>query len=284
MARTSQSKIVGAAAAGILGALIAGAALGEGSPPAPPAATPMPAPVPFSPECHNGSTDIVTESPLPNVAAALQKRRTIRILAIGNSAGRRHGGYTRQIERMLKQVLKVNDVVMINRGVSGELAANAALRIKNEVAMSSPDLVIWQVGTDDALAFVPLDEIAQTVQSTITWLKEHNVDVVLAGLQYVDRVAQDDNYFRVRELLRNIATKENVMIIRRYEAMQFIAAAQEPRAGLGPDEFERTEAGYNCLAQYLASAITLGVFGKGLSNRPLRSQGPPQQKQSPPMQ
>ena len=55
------------------------------------------------------------------------------------------------------------------------------------------------------------------------------------------------------------------MIIRRYEAMQFIAAAQQAGGGFGQDEFERTEAGYNCLAQYLASAITLGAFGKGMS-------------------
>ena len=79
----------------------------------------------------------------------------------------------------------------------------------------------------------------------------------------------------MRELLRQIAAKEHVMIIRRYEAMQFIAAAQDA-GGFGQDEFERTEAGYNCLAQYLASAITLGAFGKGMSNRPLRSQQQPQ--------
>jgi acyl-CoA thioesterase-1 len=293
MARTGQVKKLGAAVAGLLTiSLIAGAVFGEGTttpaPAAPAAPTiAVPVPAPYSPECQGGSTEIVVESPLPNVAAALQKRRTVRILAIGNSAGRRHGGYTRQIERILKQVVKGADVVIINRGVSGELAANAALRIKNEVAMASPDLVIWQVGTDDALAFVPLDEFAETVRSTIRWLKEHQVDVVLAGLQYVDRVAQDDNYYRLRELLREIAAKEHVMIIRRYEAMQFIAAAQTAGGGFGQDEFERTEAGYNCLAQYLASAITLGAFGKGMSGRPLRTQGqqplpPPQQQQPQP--
>jgi lysophospholipase L1-like esterase len=291
MARTSQITRISAAVAGILTAsLIAGAVFGEGTTPAAPAAPAPPVtaapPAPYSPECQGGSTEIVTESPLPNVAAALQKRRTVRILAIGNSAGRRHGGFTRQIERMLRQVVKGADVVIINRGISGELAANAALRIKNEVAMTSPDLVIWQVGTDDALAFVPLDEFAETVQSTITWLKEHQVDVVLAGLQYVDQLSQDENYYRVRELLRQIATKEHVMIIRRYEAMQFIAAAQQAGGGFGQDEFERTEAGYNCLAQYLASAITLGAFGKGLSNRPLRSQqqAPQSPQQQQPMQ
>ncbi|MPZ38707.1 MAG: SGNH/GDSL hydrolase family protein [Rhizobiales bacterium] len=286
MARASQIKAIGATVAGILiASSIAGTAFGEGAmpatpaPPTPPVAATTPAP--YSPECQSGSTEIVTATPLPNVAAALQKRRTVRILAIGNSAGRRHGGYTRHIERILQQVVKGADVVIINRGVSGELAANSALRIKNEVAMTSPDLVIWQVGTDDALAFVPLEELGETVQSTITWLKEHNVDVVLAGLQYVDRVAQDEYYHRVRKLLREIAAKEHVMIIRRYEAMQFIAAAQESGNGFGPDEFERTEAGYNCLAQYLASAITLGAFGKGMSMRPLRGQKP---QQPPPMQ
>jgi acyl-CoA thioesterase I len=297
MARASQGKRIGTTAvAGTLGAcLIAGAVLGEATKPAAPATPPapttaMPVPAPYSPECQGGTTEIVAETPLPNVTAALQKRRTVRILAIGSAAAAsgRKGGFAQRIEQMLKQVVKGADVVIINRGVSGELAANAALRIKNEVALTTPDLVIWQVGTDDALAFVPLDEFEETVQSTIRWLKEHNVDVVLAGLQYVDRVAQDDHYYRVRELLRSIAAKEHVMIIRRYEAMQFIAAAQQAGGGFGPDEFERTEAGYNCLAQYLASAITLGAFGKGMSGRPLRGQQaqPPQQQapQKPPLQ
>jgi lysophospholipase L1-like esterase len=251
----------------VIAALAAAAAFGEATTPAPPAAG-----GPYSPECQGGTTPIVSETPLPNVAAALKTRKTIRILAIGASAGRRHGGYTAQIERLLKQVMRGIDIVMINRGVSGELAADAAHRIRNEVALTNPDLVIWQVGTNDALTFVPLEELSYTVTTTVRWLKQHKVDVVLAGLQYVGRVSQDEHYYRVRELLREIAVKENVMIIRRYEATQFIAAAQESDGGFVPDEFERTEAGYNCLAQYLASAITLGVFGKGMSARPLRSQ------------
>ena len=121
MARTGQVKRLGAAVAGVLTiSLIAGAVFGEGTSPAAPAA-PMPpvvTPAPLSPECQGGSTEIVTELPLPNVAAALQKRRTVRILAIGNSTGRRQGGFTRQIERILKQVVKGADVVIINRGVS----------------------------------------------------------------------------------------------------------------------------------------------------------------------
>lgn len=275
VARTSPRTGNGKALACVLiASLVAAAAIGEE------AAAPAPAagqPLPYSAECQGGSTEIVPESSLPHVIAALQKRKSLRILAIGATSGRRQGGYTAQIETLLKRAIKGIQVTVINRGVSGELAADAALRIRNQVALTDPDLVLWQVGTNDALTFVPLDEFEQTVRSTVKWLKEHNVDVVLAGLQYVARVSQDDHYYRIREILREIAAQENVIIIRRYEAMQFIAAIQE-HDGYVPDEFERTEAGYSCLAQYLAAAITLGSFGKGISKRPLRSdkQPPPE--------
>jgi acyl-CoA thioesterase I len=223
-------------------------------------------PSPYSPECQAGGLAIAGESPLPNVAAALEKRKTIKILAIGAAAGKRRarGSYTDQIERLLEQSLKGIDVVMVNRGVSGELAADAAVRIKNEVALEEPNLVLWQIGTNDALAYVPLDELETTVTDTIRWLKEHKVDVVLAGLQYIDRMRQDSHYAAVRELLRKIATEENVIIVRRYEAVQLVEQAGKPGGDFVPDEFERTDAGYSCLAQYIARAITLGTFGKAM--------------------
>lgn len=266
MARTAKDKGSATATAAVLiAAMLTPAAFGQDlAPPSPPPPTASAVPTPYSKDCQGGTAPIVIESPLPNVKAALQARKSIRILAIGASAGRRTGGYTAQIESMLKQVLHGIDVVIINRGVSGELAAQAETRIKTEVALTDPDLVIWQVGTNDALAYVPLEDLRSTVQDTVRWLKEHKVDVVLAGLQYVHQMARDEHYMAVRDLLRAVATQENVMIVRRYEAMQFIAEASKSGGGFVPDEFERTEAGYNCLVQYIASAITLGVFGKGM--------------------
>ena len=85
-----------------------------------------------------------------------------------------------------------------------------------------------------------------TVVDTVRWLKEHKVDVVLVGLQYVDRMAQDEHYGKVRELLRKIAAKENVMIVRRYEAQRLLAQAEGSGGGLVPDEFQRNR-GRLCL-------------------------------------
>ena len=222
---------------------------------------------PLSKACQIADLTVATDHPLPNVAAALRDGKALRILAIGASAVRRGAGsYVHQIEKLLEQANKGIDVVVINRGVSGELAADAAVRIKTEVALAEPNLLLWQVGTNDALASVPLDQLEDTVTSTVRWLKEHKVDVVLVGLQFVHPMAQDEHYKSVRELLRKIAAQQNVIIIRRYEAMQFLSQAEQVAVDSLADELAQMEGGYDCLAQYVARAIALGVFGKGLKN------------------
>ena len=260
MARAGKGEYAGTIAGVVLiGLTFAFAARGQ---------EPVPVPTPLTKACQvNEST--ATEHPLPNVVEAL-KTKNLRILAIGAAGGTRggRGSYISQIERLLAEANKGLQVVVINRGVSGELAADAARRIKIEVALNDPNLVLWQVGTNDALAYVPLDELADTVTSTVRWLKEHKVDVVLVGLQFVHRVKQDDHYRAVRELMRKIAAQENVVIVRRYEAMELIAQASGDDPTSVPDAFERAEGSYACLAQYVARAITIGVFGKGLRERP----------------
>jgi lysophospholipase L1-like esterase len=275
MARKLQATAAAFAAAGLLILLSVPAPRGQ-TPPAPapvaPAAPVMPAP--FSRDCQVGAAADLSASPLPNVAAALQKRKVIKILAIGASAlsglRGRGGSYTGEIERLLEQAVKGLDVVIVNRGVSGELAADAARRIQTAVALHEPDLVLWQVGTNDALAYVPIDELRDTIVETIRWLKAHNVDVVLAGLQFVTRLAQDDYYRTVRELIRSIAEQEKVVVVRRREAMRLLGQASQSGGGLFPEEFAQTELGYACLAEYVARVITLGAFGRGLRDQPPR--------------
>ncbi len=229
-----------------------------------------PATEPLSKICQLGAAANAAESSLPNVAAVLAQRKTLRILALGAAPGRvggHSGAYTELIETMLERALNGIDVVMINRGVSGELAASAASRMKNEVALDRPDLVLWQVGTNDALAYVGADEFTATVKDQIHWLKAHKVDVVLVGLQFAKEMQRDAHYIDIREALRRVAAQENVIVVRFFEAMQIInsPAVVDPVA----EEFERNQSGYNCLAQYVARAITLGVFAKDMP-RPKR--------------
>jgi acyl-CoA thioesterase I len=237
----------------------------------PPAvAEPVAVPPPISKECQAPGTNFEDAVPLPNVAAALETRRTIRILAIGASStggpGARRGP-TAEIEQLLEKAIAGLDVEIINRGVSGELAEAAAERLKGEVAVNHPDLVLWQVGTMDALAQVPVHEFTNTVTSTIRWLREHKVDVALVGLQYLREMKSDPQYQAMRHTLQRIADSEKVLRIGRYEATEIMQRVQASD-GAAQDEFALAEASSHCVAQYVARAITAGLF---LKKPPLRA-------------
>ncbi len=250
--------------AALLGlSLQAPAALAETVPiPAPPAVT-VPA---LDAACMAPNDDISTEVPLPRIAEIIQRKAPLKVLAIGSSSTVGLGAtsprtsYPAQLEAILAKSLQGINLDVVSRGVSGELAAATAARMKVEIALTQPDLVLWQVGTNDALAHVPLDELRETLTSTIKWLKANKVDVILVGLQYTRKVARDDHYKAVREVIAKAAEAEGVLLVRRYDAMQFIANAKQHAELLSSDDFHLNDLGYRCMAEHVARAIIVNLF------------------------
>jgi lysophospholipase L1-like esterase len=238
--------------------------------PAAPDTAPPPDAPPLSAQCDVPAADIAAPAPLPNVASLLKDGHVVKILAIGSSStlgiGATSGvqSYPAQLTLILEAALKGVDVEILNRGVAGEIAATTADRIRSEVALSKPDLVLWQLGTNDALARVPLDELRETVTSTVDWLKDNKIDVVLVGMQYTSRFAKDKNYFAVRDLLQKIATDENILYIRRYDAMQFIAQTRANLQMMSRDNFHLNDLGYHCMAEHVAHAVIVSLFVRKL--------------------
>jgi len=223
-------------------------------------------PPPLSPSCDVPAGDIATPIALPNVTERLKKTKLIKILAIGSSSTLGVGAtsnfqsYPSQLTTILEAALKGVDVDILNRGVGGEVAETTAQRIHSEVALARPDLVLWQLGTNDALARVPLDQFEQTVRSTVAWLKDNKVDVVLVGMQYTSRFAMDKNYFAVRDMIQKIAADENVLYIRRYDAMQFIAKTRANLQMMSRDNFHLNDLGYHCMAEHIAHAVIVSLY------------------------
>jgi lysophospholipase L1-like esterase len=98
-----------------------------------------------------------------------------------------------------------------------------------------------------------------TVQNTVRWLKEHRIDTVLVGLQYSPRVAQDAHHTAIRQALREIASAENVLLVRRYEAMKFVENTREADL-LSRDGLHQNDLGYRCMAEHIARAVVVSAF------------------------
>jgi lysophospholipase L1-like esterase len=230
--------------------------------PAPPAAPPL------SPPCQVPAADLAAPAALPNFAAALQKSETVNILAIGSSSTSGIGSsdstktYPSRLESILETALKGVDVVIVNRGLPGEVAESTAERIRSEVALKRPDLVLWQLGTNDALARVSARDFEETVEPVIKWLKYNQIDVVLVGLQYAPRLVHDQNYATIRDSLQAIAAKENVVYFSRYDAMRFIAQTRANLQMMSRDNFHLNDLGYQCMAEHVAHALIVSLFMK----------------------
>lgn len=226
----------------------------------------QPQPDLLTPACRAPEADIASPAPLPRLAAALQGKTRVRVLATGSSSTSGIGAssprrtYPAQFEEILEKSLTGVDLDVVNRGVPGEVAAKTAERLKADVDRLQPDLVLWQVGTNDALAGIPAADVEATIRDTVRWLKDGRADVVLVGLQYTPRFERNAQYREIRDAIQRVAAGENVLLVRRFDAMQFIARTKANLEMLSADGFHLNDLGYHCMAEHVAQAVVTNLF------------------------
>ena len=217
-------------------------------------------------ECEVPRARLADRAPLPRLAKRLRNNNKPVVLAVGSSstwgvgASRRTKAYPAQLERILEKAWVGADVDVINRGVSGEVAAVTADRLLILAGEYRPDLVLWQLGTNDAVLRVRVEDFANTVSKTIRLLRAASIDVVLVGLQYTPKWARDTHYFAIRDTLYKIAREEKVLYVRRYAAMEFIARSKSKQRMMARDNFHLNDLGYQCMAEHVAQAVIANLF------------------------
>jgi lysophospholipase L1-like esterase len=228
----------------------------------------------YSAECKVNCPTFEGKAPLRKLRTALRERRPVKVLAIGSSSTSGVGAsspgatYPVRLESDLEVLFKGTDINVISRGVPGEAGHGAAERMRNEIADVKPDLVVWQVGTNDAMARVNTLAFAETLRSTVRWFQRNKIDVVLVDPQFVERLSTDDHYQTIVKTITRIAREERVAIVYRYDAMADLAKRNGESAYLANDRFHLNDLGYRCMAQYVAKAIIAGILtaeAEGLS-------------------
>ena len=229
----------------------------------------------LSPECRVPGSKLYTLASLRRVKRALRDHRTLKVLAIGSSSTLGGGSfspaasYPARLEDELERLTPGVDVEMINRGLSGEIAGGAAERLKNTIAGVEPDLVVWQVGTNDALARVDAETFSESLDETLKWLQAHKIDVVLVDPQYTASLADDASYKDIVRVIEDVARRNRVPLVHRYDATRYLAEHRE-RARLLRNQFQLNDLGYRCMAEHVARAVTVSL----LQPEPLQPEPP----------
>ena len=197
---------------------------------------------------------------------ALKEGRVVKVLAIGSSSTSGVGAsspfatYPVRLENDLEVQFKGVDIDVISRGVPGEAGMGACSRMKREVAEVKPDLVVWQIGTNDAVGGADIDELKVNLARTLQWLARNHIDVVLIDPQFTSRLAADDHYTHVVRAIEEVAKQERVLLVHRFSAMADLAKQKGEGALLAGDHFHLNDLGYRCMAEYAAGAIVAGLI------------------------
>jgi acyl-CoA thioesterase-1 len=225
------------------------------------------APPALSPDCN--SKRIAGDRfrrPLRALSRAVRARRDVKVLAIGSSstvgvgASSPSAAYIARLETSLEGSLKGMDFDVVGRGQSGEMAQGAADRMKREVEETRPDLVVWQVGTNDALRHVSIDSFKTCLKTTLAWLAENKIDVVLIDPQYGDALTKDEYYEKVVAALGEVAREARVLLVDRFEAMRELQRERGDLFYLSSDQLHLNDRGHRCMAEQLARAIVGGLM------------------------
>jgi lysophospholipase L1-like esterase len=161
-------------------------------------------------------------------------------------------------------------VSVANAGIGGEIAPETLARLKTVLAERRYDLVIWQVGTNDAVRGGDMAAFRAMIADGIAMVKRAGVSLALLDPQYFPGIREPARYQSYVEAIAEVAKGESVPVFTRYETMRewHDADAQAFRAALAADSFHMSDAGYDCLARDMAA----GLVSLTASGRPVVAQ------------
>lgn len=192
-------------------------------------------------------------------------RRSVKILAIGSSstagvgASRPANAHPSRLEAAMKRRVPGLDVTVRNDGIGGEVASATLKRLKRDVVDWKPDLVIWQVGTNDALQNRDPEAFAETVRSGVAWVVERGVDIVLIDPQFLPNVPHEAIYEGYVSLIDKVSKETGAPLMRRYAIMRHWATDPNGTRMLSDDGLHMNDLGSRCLAEALAAALEAKV-------------------------
>lgn len=139
---------------------------------------------------------------------------------------------------------------VINAGLSGETTSGGLNRI-DWVLSTVPDLFVLELGANDALRGLDLNETEANLQAIIDKVKKVNpaVKIIIAGMQVPPNLGQDYTR-RFRELFQNLASENQAVLI----PFLLEGVAGKPDLNL-PDGIHPTAQGHKILTENVWSVL-----------------------------
>jgi acyl-CoA thioesterase I len=258
--RLIKSNLLRVARIAWVGAAVVGGASGEAlsqSSEVPPAAE----------TCLAVNSDLSLGVRLPRTGKRLKSGEPLTIVAIGSSSTvglwvlRSADTYPEVMRQELLRLSPSAKISVVNSGRIGDAIPDNIARFKRDVFAYNPDLVVWQLGTNDiAWGGHPDDLLKSRVTDGVKSLKAGSGDVILMDLQYAPLVLRSIQYSAMEAIITEVAKQERVGLFSRFALMRnSIDAGVSSGALVSWDGLHNTVDGYDCIGRALARAISNSI-------------------------
>jgi acyl-CoA thioesterase I len=195
---------------------------------------------------------------LPFTKQKLRPGQTLVIVALGSSSTSGlfspSSAFPAVAQQELSRLHPATRIDMINSGRIGETIGDNIARIDRDVLSYKPDLVVWQIGTNDVVWRGIAVDAKQKLSEAVAGIKATGADVILFDLQYTPLAVANGQYVRMESMINEVAAEQGVGHFPRFTLMKRAIDAGTPGLVSWDGLHESVEA-HKCVGIVLAQMI-----------------------------
>ena len=210
--------------------------------------------------CLAHAASLTLGAPLGFTRAKLRTGQPLTIVALGSSSTSGVGAFGKGtafpdvMQQELMRLEPTAHIRVINSGRAMEDLADNVARLDSDVLTYRPDLVIWQIGTNDVLWRGIASNSKEMLADSIRRIRTAKADVILLDLQYAPLVRLMPRHTQMETIITDVAHEQNVGLFPRFLLMK--QAIDAGVTGLVSwDGLHNSARGYACVGIALARMI-----------------------------
>jgi hypothetical protein len=211
-------------------------------------------------ECRVAENLIERDFPLPQVTRALAaKRLDILVVGAGSSLlpgpnGARHA-YPARLQHALTEMLPGVEVKVVTDVKAHRNAVETVKAMTPALAAAKPALMVWGIGTVDAIQAIDPDQFSQALDKGINIARSAGADVVFVNPQYSPRTESMIALGTYAENMRWVALQQEVPLFDRFSIMKLWADLGTFDLYSATKKLDIAERVHDCIGRLLADLI-----------------------------
>lgn len=179
------------------------------------------------PACAVPSHLLSSDSRLKRVSATVAKQHALTVAVVGTGSSVLGGpegqnlAYPARLENALRERLPAVALRVAARVKPGQTAEMMKRGMKTLLAEEKPDLVVWQVGTIDAMRRIGAEDFRIVVDDGVEALRTAGVDVILMNAQFSPRTESMIAVSPYLENMRVVAQQRDIPLFDRFAIMRY---------------------------------------------------------------